>query len=1067
MASRGGRSGGRANPNAAQVGYGGVGGGGEYYGGRGGGNADGGAGRGRGYNQGGGDGGGHGRGYYQGDGGGGGRGRGYQGYQSGGDGGGRGRGRGYQGGGDGGGRGRGYQGDSDGGRGGRGRGGYQQGGNDYGRGRGGGYQVGNDYGGGRGGGGDGGRGRGRGGYQQGGNDYGGGRGGYQGGNNYGGGRGGGQNQPVPNLHQATGPPLSDRYAAEAAQLREQFKGLDINRAEPTFPARPGFGTAGRSCVLRANHFFVGLVDKGLHQYDVAISPEPTLPSVYRVVMSSLVSEHQHTSLGGRLPAYDGRKILYTAGELPFNSKEFEVTLSDKIGSSGPRREKKYNVTIKHTNLVSLQQLQMLMAGFSTDIPAQALTVLDIVLRDIVLNERNDMEYVKVGRSFFSWKIERPTNLGLGIQGWAGFYQSIRPTQSGLSLNIDVSSTAFVQAMPLIDFVGEILKRNGVINSITDYDYVKIKKALRGLRIEVTHRGEMRRKYRISGLTKQSTRDLRFESSTGVSKTVKEYFRETYNLQLRYDFLPCLQVGTEQKPNYLPMEVCNIVLGQRYQKKLDETQVTNMMAITCKRPSARETSIHKIVQKNNYNSTKRANEFGIEVDYNPTSVQARILTAPVLKYYGSGSNKCVPNNGKWNMVGKKVVNGAKVVNWLCVNFCHNLSLDDAGQFCFNLSAMCRTTGLSFQDGNPKISYVRPEQVEAALKEICLQARAVQKIDLLVALLPDKNGSLYGDIKRICETDIGVMSQCCLRKNVLNSSPQCLANVALKINAKCGGRNSVFADIPASLPVVSNKPTIIFGADVTHPNALDDSAPSIAAVVASQDWPEVTKYHGDVHAQGHREELIQGLEDIVKKLLLSFQRESKQRPQQLIFYRDGVSEGQFRQVLEKEIPEIEKAWKSLYNEKAPITFIVVQKRHHTRLFPSDSNQDTAGNVLPGTVVDTKICHPTEFDFFLCSHAGIKGTSRPTHYHILRDDNNFTADALQSLTNNLCYTYASCTRSVSTAPPAYYAHKLAFRARFYQTLGSDVASEVSSSSAAPPGVMKPLPEIKDELKRLMFYC
>lgn len=25
--------------------------------------------------------------------------------------------------------------------------------------------------------------------------------------------------------------------------------------------------------------------------------------------------------------------------------------------------------------------------------------------------------------------------------------------------------------------------------------------------------------------------------------------------------------------------------------------------------------------------------------------------------------------------------------------------------------------------------------------------------------------------------------------------------------------------------------------------------------------------------------------------------------------------------------------------------------------------------GTVVDTKICHPTEFDFYLCSHAGIQ--------------------------------------------------------------------------------------------------
>jgi hypothetical protein len=28
-----------------------------------------------------------------------------------------------------------------------------------------------------------------------------------------------------------------------------------------------------------------------------------------------------------------------------------------------------------------------------------------------------------------------------------------------------------------------------------------------------------------------------------------------------------------------------------------------------------------------------------------------------------------------------------------------------------------------------------------------------------------------------------------------------------------------------------------------------------------------------------------------------------------------------------------------------------------------------VLTGTVVDTKICHPSEFDFYLCSHAGIQ--------------------------------------------------------------------------------------------------
>ncbi|CAL5213279.1 unnamed protein product [Lathyrus oleraceus] len=81
------------------------------------------------------------------------------------------------------------------------------------------------------------------------------------------------------------------------------------------------------------------------------------------------------------------------------------------------------------------------------------------------------------------------------------------------------------------------------------------------------------------------------------------------------------------------------------------------------------------------------------------------------------------------------------------------------------------------------------------------------------------------------------------------------------------------------------------------------------------------------------------------------------------------------------------------------------------------------MPGTVVDTSICHPREFDFYLNSHAGIQGTSRPTHYHVLYDENKFTADQLQSLTNNLCYTYARCTRSVSIVPPAYYAQLLLF--------------------------------------------
>ncbi|KAJ1358684.1 putative protein tag-76 [Parelaphostrongylus tenuis] len=57
--------------------------------------------------------------------------------------------------------------------------------------------------------------------------------------------------------------------------------------------------------------------------------------------------------------------------------------------------------------------------------------------------------------------------------------------------------------------------------------------------------------------------------------------------------------------------------------------------------------------------------------------------------------------------------------------------------------------------------------------------------------------------------------------------------------------------------------------------------------------------------------------------------------------------------------------------------------------------ARNIPPGTTVDTGIVSPEGFDFYLCSHYGVQGTSRPARYHVLWDDNNFTADEMQAIT------------------------------------------------------------------------
>eukprot|EP00271_Cylindrocystis_brebissonii_P009989 TRINITY_DN2586_c0_g3_i1.p1 TRINITY_DN2586_c0_g3~~TRINITY_DN2586_c0_g3_i1.p1 ORF type:complete len:190 (-),score=42.01 TRINITY_DN2586_c0_g3_i1:757-1326(-) len=189
-----------------------------------------------------------------------------------------------------------------------------------------------------------------------------------------------------------------------------------------------------------------------------------------------------------------------------------------------------------------------------------------------------------------------------------------------------------------------------------------------------------------------------------------------------------------------------------------------------------------------------------------------------------------------------------------------------------------------------------------------------------------------------------------------------------------------------------------------------------MVATVDWPCVNKYATRVRSQAKRQEIIQDVYSTSEgpdgrlvaggmaiELLQEFIRAVGEPPQRIILYRDGVSEGQFQHVLAGELAALRQACRSL-RFSAKITFVVVNKRHHTRMFPDkgpDAKKDNSGNVMPGTVVDLQICHPTEFDFYLCSHAGIQGTSRPAHYHVLFDENEMTSDEMQSLTNNLCYT------------------------------------------------------------------
>ncbi|KAH9700190.1 protein argonaute 5 [Citrus sinensis] len=548
-----------------------------------------------------------------------------------------------------------------------------------------------------------------------------------------------------------------------------------------FPVRPGFGTVGKKCVVRANHFMVQLAERDIHHYDVSITPEVTSKKINRQIISQLINLYRLTHLGERMPAYDGMKSIYTAGPLPFESKEFIIKLPDSdprpSSSTRPRRERQFRVVIRLASKPDLYTLQQFLLRRHFEAPYEVIQVLDVVLR-----AAPSEKHTVVGRSFFSTDLGPVGQLGDGVEYWRGYFQSLRPTQMGLSLNIDVSARSFYEPILVTEFVQYYCR--DLSRPLSDQVRLKVKKALKGIKVVLTHM-EYNKSYKITGISSEPMSRLMFTDDNATRLSVVQYFRQRYNIGLQFTSLPALVAGSEARPIYLPMELSRIAAGQRYTKRLNERQVTALLRATCQRPRDREANIRMMARTNAYNEDTLVNkEFGIQVADGLTSVDARILPAPMLKYHETGREASVnPGFGQWNMINKKMFNGGRVEVWTCVNFSTRLNRDVPFQFCQGLVDMCNSKGMVF---NPRpvipISSSNPNQIEKALVDVHNRtAQQGKQLQMLIIILPDVSGS-YGRIKRVCETELGIVSQCCQPRQASRLNMQYFENVALKINVK---------------------------------------------------------------------------------------------------------------------------------------------------------------------------------------------------------------------------------------------------------------------------------------------
>ncbi|TVU41251.1 hypothetical protein EJB05_14754, partial [Eragrostis curvula] len=323
---------------------------------------------------------------------------------------------------------------------------------------------------------------------------------------------------------APAPAATSGAHAPAAESEAEAAAYQQRQAPPV-SSKGIADTMRKKVVIRAKHEIV--------HYDVSINPEPKAKSTNRELLSELVKAQAATSLGRKTPAYDGRNSLYTAGKLPFRSINFVV----KLGKE--RREIEYKITIQHVGNTNLYHMQEFLHGWQRNSPQDTIEALDVVLR-----ESPSL------KSFFSKPFGR-SDIGEGLECWRGYYQSLRPAQLGLLLNIDISSTAFYKSIPVIEFVQNLVQGINARQPIADRDRLKRKKVLRGVRVETTY--GKRSVYKITGINSVPLAQLNFSPNEDGQMTVVQYFASRYKYHLQYTAWTCLQSGNDSKPIYLPME----------------------------------------------------------------------------------------------------------------------------------------------------------------------------------------------------------------------------------------------------------------------------------------------------------------------------------------------------------------------------------------------------------------------------------------------------------------------------------------------------------------------------------
>lgn len=871
------------------------------------------------------------------------------------------------------------------------------------------------------------------------------------------------------------PPKTAKKTKDASidAIVDQASGLSL----VNFVKRPGYGNRGRSIEVFANSFQVtSFPTKNVIQYDVQIGDATTKRALIKKVWSSTQMKR---ALGGdqlwKTVLFDGNKLAWSFSPLPFGTDlSTEIDLAQETGRKRPDIVR---VLIRKTATVVLEPVNQWVQGRceSNAQVQQGMTFLNHLISQSL---RLDPANICLKRSFFRQNCQT-TKLPGGLVVKKGIFMSVRGGQGGLTVNVDVATAVFWPAGSLMNLIQSYLPRapqgnaqqfaSWFMQQLRDPRFKGELRKFKKITFFTKHADPAKadkdqKRYVIDAITDTSAENTTFlkrvRDAKGVEKevstSVAAYFQATYKKRLEFPGLPLVRT---KRGGDIPMECCFVTHDNKYVMKLDDQQTASMIKFTATRPDERRRVIEQNVQQCRWDSDTVLSQYGMKVSSNLMKVQARVLPAPTLEFDSKGKDKTVPGSetckGQWDLRGKRFVKGANLQTFGVMVFATQQTCppEVASKFLKSLTQSYVQHGGTVTWNNPPVSYAAPPSVSQTVKDFynMVGNRYKRKPDILFFIMERKSTHPYSEIKQFCETNLGVVSQCAWLPNVVKCAPQYLSNVCMKLNAKLGGSTCYLA--APNNPLRGRGMNIMIGADVSHA-APGSERESMASMVGSVDV-ESTRYGAVTRHNGVRTELItdENMDKMFSAMLYNFKKNTKALPQRIFYFRDGVSEQQYHQVVDVELKQMRKTCQRLNPTWQPrFTVVICTKRHHHRFFPfNPKDGDRNGNVMPGTIIEKSVTDPSEYDFYLNSHKAIQGTARSTHYYVVHDESNIPVDDFQTIVNNMCYTYIRSTTAVSIIPPVYYAHLASKRGLMHEAqVPRDTQEPVAGQPWVPPTVV-----------------